>query len=240
MTDAGTEFTSEHFMEFLQKFDVKPVTAAPHAHWQNGRCERHGHILQTMLSKIDHDMPIQTYTELQRPLVQCTHAKNFLSIRKGFSPEVLVFGKSSRLPGSLVSCDSMSSLSSADRDDAHGIAFRQSLALREKARVAFHQADNDQALRRACLRRTRPDRNAYETGEWVMLWQPEAQGGHWFGPHKVVAHEGQNSLWATQAGKLYRRALEHVRPVCSSEASMIPREEVQTRISLKIPTKYLT
>ena len=47
-----------------------------------------GHILQTMLSKIDHDMPIQTYTELQRPLVQCTHAKNFLSIRKGFSPEV--------------------------------------------------------------------------------------------------------------------------------------------------------
>ena len=155
MTDAGTEFTSEHFMEFLQKFDVKPVTAAPHAHWQNGRCERHGHILQTMLSKIDHDMPIQTYTELQRPLVQCTHAKNFLSIRKGFSPEVLVFGKSSRLPGSLVSCDSMSSLSSADRDDAHGIAFRQSLALREKARVAFHQADNDQALRRAFHRRTR-------------------------------------------------------------------------------------
>ena len=239
MTDAGTEFTSEHFMEFLQKFDVKPVTAAPHAHWQNGRCERHGHILQTMLNKIDHDMPIQTYTELQRALVQCTHAKNALSIRKGFSPEVLVFGKSSRLPGSIISCESMSSLSSADRDDAHGIAFRQSLALREKARVAFHQADNDQVLRRACLRRTRPDRNAYEAGEWVMLWQPEAQGGHWFGPLKVVAHEGQNSLWATQAGKLYRRALEHVRPVCSSEANQIPKEEFQnsnpTQNSLQVP-----
>jgi hypothetical protein len=58
-----------------------------------------------------------------------------------------------------------------------------------------------------------------------MLWQPEANGGHWFGPHKVVAQEGQNSIWATQGGKLYRRALEHVRPVCSSEASRIPFEE---------------
>ena len=94
----------------------------------------------------------------------------------------------------------MSSLTSACREDAHGIAFRQSLALREKARVAFHQADNDQALRRACLRRTRPDRNAYEVGEWVMLWQPETNGGHWFGPHKVVAQEGKTSIWATQGG----------------------------------------
>ena len=225
VTDAGTEFTSSHFLEFLQRNDVKATTIAPHAHWQNGRCERHGHILQSMLNKVDHDSPIQTYTELQQVLAQCTHAKNTLSIRKGFSPEILVFGKSSRLPGSLSGCDSVSSLASACREDAHGIAFRQNLALREKARVAFHQADNDQALRRACLRRSRPDRRAYEPGEWVMLWQPETSGGHWFGPLKVVAQEGQNSIWATQGGKLYRRALEHVRPVCSSEASRIPFQE---------------
>jgi transposase InsO family protein len=93
VTDAGTEFTSSHFMEFLQKNDVKATTTAPHAHWQNGRCERHGHILQSMLNKVDHDSPIQTYTELQQVLAQCTHAKNTLSIRRGFSPEILVFGK---------------------------------------------------------------------------------------------------------------------------------------------------
>ena len=151
VTDSGTEFTSEFFTEFLQRFDVKTVTKAPHAHWQNGRSERHGHILQTMLNKIDHDMPIQTYVDLQQALVQCTHAKNKLSVRKGFSPEVLVFGKTSKIPGSVASCENVSSLASADREDAHGIAFRKSLALRERARVAFHEADNDQALRRACL-----------------------------------------------------------------------------------------
>eukprot|EP00435_Cladocopium_sp_Y103_P020428 s2013_g5.t1 len=176
VTDAGTEFTSEHFQEFLQRHDVKPSTTAPHAHWQNGRCERHGHILQTMLNKIDHDMPVQTYVELQQALVQCTHAKNTLSLRKGYSPEMLVFGKSSRIPGSVASSELIAAHASADREDAHGIAFRKSLALREKARVAFHQADNDMALRRACLRRSRPDRNAYAPGEWIMMWQPGIAG----------------------------------------------------------------
>ena len=133
-----------------------------------------------------------------------------------------MFGKSSRIPGSITSCDMVSSLASADREDAQGISFRKSLALREKARVAYHQADNDMALRRACLRRSRPDRNAYHPGEWVMLWQPEQNGGHWFGPLKVVNQEDRNSVWATHGGKLYRRALEHVRPVCSTEVSQIP------------------
>ena len=88
--------------------------------------------------------------------------------------------------------------------------------------MAFHQADNDMSLRRACLRRSRPDRKAYTPGEWVMMWQPDKVNGYWFGPLKVVNQEGQFSIWATQSGKLYRRAPEHVRPLCSSEARMVP------------------
>jgi transposase InsO family protein len=127
VTDSATEFTSETFTNFLQRHDVKAITTAPHAHWQNGRCERHGHIIQSMLDKIDHDMPIQSYLDLHQALVQSTHAKNTLSIRKGYSPEVLVFGKSSRIPGSLTSCENEPSMASADRDDAQGISFRRNL-----------------------------------------------------------------------------------------------------------------
>ena len=47
VTDAGTEFTSEVFTRFLRKYDVKPLTTSPYAHWQTGCSERHGHILQT-------------------------------------------------------------------------------------------------------------------------------------------------------------------------------------------------
>eukprot|EP00435_Cladocopium_sp_Y103_P060444 s1568_g22.t1 len=226
VTDSATEFTSEYFANFLQRFDVKTITIAPHAHWQNGRCERHGHVLQQMLSKVDLEYPVDTYMDLQQSLVQCTQAKNALSIRRGFTPEILVFGKSSRLPGSLTSSENDTSLASADRDDAHGISFRKSLALREKARTAFHQADNDMSLRRAYLRRTRPDRMAYKPGEWIMMWQPDKTSGYWFGPLKVVNQESNFSIWATQSGKLYRRAPEHARPVCSSEARMIPIDDV--------------
>ena len=136
-----------------------------------------------------------------------------------------MFGKSSRLPGSLLSSERESALESADRSDAHGINFRRSLALREKARMAFHQADNDMALRRACLRRSRPRRKMHSPREWVMMWQPTPQGGYWFGPLKVVNQEDEHSIWGTHGVyKLHRRAPEHVRPVCSQEAMQIPKE----------------
>ena len=227
VTDPATEFTSEMFQEFLQRNDIKGITTSPNAHWQNGRSERHGEILQSMLTKLDLEQPITNYWEFHQALVQSTHAKNTLSIRRGYSPEILVFGKSSKIPGSITSSDDMAAHESANREDAHGVLFRRNLALREKARMAFHQADNDQALRRACLRRSRPDRQSYQIGEWVMLWQPQKTGtGYWFGPAKIVQIENQLSIWATMGGRLHRRALEHVRPVCSSEARQISDSEV--------------
>jgi hypothetical protein len=177
VTDSATEFTSDVFSVFLQRHDIKQVTTAPHAHWQNGRCERHGDILQNMLNKVDLEYPVGTYDDLLQALIQCTSAKNSLSIRRGYSPEVLVFGKCSKVPGSLSSTEGESSLASTDGEDALGIAFRRNLALRERARTAFHEADSDLPLRRACLRRARPTRDAYEPGEWVMMWQPSVKGG---------------------------------------------------------------
>ena len=114
--DSATEFTSEQFEEFLQRHDVKSTVTCPNAHWQNGRSERHGQILQTMLTKIDAESPIISFYDMQQALTQCTHAKNTLSIRRGFSPEVLVFGKSSKIPGSNVSSDEVSAHESALRE----------------------------------------------------------------------------------------------------------------------------
>jgi hypothetical protein len=155
-----------------------------------------------MLNKIDIENPITTYKDLQQALIQCTHAKNTLSIRAGFAPEVLVFGKNSKLPGSNISSDEISAHASANSEDAQGIAFRQNLALREKARIAYHQVDNDMALRRACLRRTRPDRQSYSPGEWIMMWQPQKDSsGYWFGPLKVIQQD-KNLYMGNSGGKI--------------------------------------
>ena len=236
IVDSATELNSEEFMEFLQKHNIKCTTVVPDGHWQNGRSERHGAILESMLSKYDLEAPINSYTDLQQALWFIMQAKNASSLRRGFAPEVLVFGKHTRLPGSIMSDDNISAHCLADSETAQGLASRRQLELREVARRAFWHADNEAAVRRAMLRRSRPARKMYETGEWVMTWKSTPMPGQWVGPMRVVSQEGPHTVWVTMSGKLYRVAPENVRDVSAYESRMIPSNES----SLPIPQKGIT
>ena len=74
---------------------------AAFAHWQNGKTERHGDILQHMLEKFDVNREIKTDLEFRQALRLCCQAKNSLARSKGYTPEILVLGKSRKMPGSL-------------------------------------------------------------------------------------------------------------------------------------------
>ena len=239
LIDAGTEFNSEEFTSFVQRHNIRCATISPEAHFQNGRSERHGAVLQNMLSRFDKEHPIETYQDLHRTLWWCTQAKNSSSLRKGYAPEVLVLGKHTRLPGAVSSDDLLPAHMLAESDTAQGLQFRKQLEYRECARRAFHHADNDAALRKAVLRRSHPLKQDYQPGEWVMIWR-EGKGalsGQWIGPMKVVVHENAQTVWTTMSSKLYRSAPEHVRPVSSSEAHKIrilPNEPSVSRIAQQI------
>ena len=116
-----------------------------------------------MLSKVDLEFPITNYAELQTALNQCTHAKNSLSIRHGYAPEVIVFGKHTRLPGSVLSDTSLPSHEQVmqEETDMSSEHFRQTLAIREAARCAFHVSDSSDVLPRALLRRACPSRGLF-------------------------------------------------------------------------------
>ena len=179
-----------------------------------GRKERHGKFLQDMISRIDHDHPINTYDDLQVALSQSTHAKNALSIKHGYAPEVIVFGKHSRLPGSILSDESLPSHSHVLQEDQEisPSSFKTMLMIRESARCAFHKSDNCDALRRAILSRSCPSRGQFSRGDSVMIWKSDDHNSHqWIGPHRVIIQDGNTTVWTTQAGRLYRRAPEHVR-----------------------------
>ena len=239
IVDAGTEFNSEEFSAFVQKHNIKLTTISSEAHFQNGRSERHGAVLQNMLSRFDKEHPIDTYQDLHRSLWWCTQAKNSSSLRKGYAPEVLVLGKHTRLPGAVSSDDLLPAHMLAESETAHGIQFRKQLEYRECARRAFHYADNDAALRKAVLRRSHPLRQDYQPGEWVMIWR-EGKGalpGSWIGPMKVVVHENAQTVWTTMSSKLYRVAPEHIRPVSASEAQKIriyPNDPSVSKIAQQI------
>ena len=218
VVDAGTEFCSEEFSQFTQRFSINCTSNNPEAHWQNGKIERHGKFLQEMLKKIDTELRIQDYNALQQALNQSTQSKNCLSVRHGYSPEIIVFGKQSRLPGSILSDESIPSHLSAtqEMDSVAPGSFKKHLQLREVARQAFHAADNSDALRRSLLRRSCPDRGTYVS--WVMIWRTQNMNQPmWIGPQRVILQDANHTIWTTQAGKLYRSAPEHVRRSLPSE-----------------------
>ncbi|MCG8490892.1 MAG: hypothetical protein MI743_04695, partial [Sneathiellales bacterium] len=212
--DAASEFNSDEFGWFLQKFGIRSRTCATEGHWQNSRIERHGGILQTILNKMDHEETISSYSQLSIALAQATLTKNQWSRFRGYPPEILVFGKGSKMHGSVVNDEETASHHAALSPSADGIRFREELACRERARRAYVSIDNDQVLRRAITGRSRPIRGQYNPGDWVMLWKRRGEAeGQWEGPMQVVIQETSRVVWVTKGTKLYRAAPEHVRPL---------------------------
>ena len=151
-----------------------------------------------------------------------THAKKSRSIHHGYAPDVIVFGRHSRLPESVMSNESLPSHSQVVQEDEQITPdmFREMLQARERARRAFHSADNCDALRRAMLRRSCPQRGVFQKGQWVMIWKPNPNSNpQWIGPQRVVLQDDNHTVWATQRGRFHYRATEHVRSALSEEGA---------------------
>ncbi len=241
LTDSAGEFCSEEFSQFLQSNDIKATIVPAESHWQMGRGERHGAIIQRMLDKYQIDHNMMSEQDLKEALTQCTMAKNSLSRHKGYSPEILVLGKSRHTP----SCNSNEPPDPSDwlydNPDQEITEFCQNLKRRETARQAFITADHDQKLRRAWLRRSRPARQLYAPGDWVMFWRYNKinNQGQWNGPAKIVLTEDQNVLWLTHLSRLYRCAPEHVRPLSTREQE-VQQSQGTSRADLTFPSQLGT
>ena len=91
--DQGGEFMTVEWKDLLRQHGIQAVLSA--APWQRGRIERHGGIIEEMLSRIDQEFPIETSQQFDEALMQCFHAKNTMSIVSGYSPEQAVLGRAS-------------------------------------------------------------------------------------------------------------------------------------------------
>ena len=221
MTDSAGEFCSDEFSRYLQSQNILSTVIPTEAHWQMGKCERHGALLQGMLNKYQVEHPIVNEEDFDNALSQLVTAKNSLSRHRGYSPEILVLGKSRHVPA----CVSNDDEEAADWLDPLGTDpemqwFRENLQKRETARKSFIAADHDQRLRRSYLRRSRPSRGVLHPGDHVMFWR-DGKGnlpGQWHGPAKVIIQEDDNIIWISHMSRLYRCAPEHIRNLTSREA----------------------
>eukprot|EP00435_Cladocopium_sp_Y103_P052633 s419_g16.t1 len=227
--DPAGEYVSDAWAAHLQSDGTQVSMTAAEAHWQNGRCEAHGNIVKSMLTRMEKDIDIDTEQEFTRCLRQVFAAKNSLSRVNGFTPEQCLLGKSKHLPGSLVSDENAGSHALAESSTPEGLRFRQSLLRRELARKAYVQADNDSAFRRALLRQNRPGKVELQKGDWVLYWRKShgnsrISRGRWHGPAQVIAVEQRKVVWLSHLGRLVRASPEQIRPASLREYLHLPRD----------------
>ncbi|CAE7369192.1 GIP, partial [Symbiodinium pilosum] len=101
--DPAGEYIGDEWREKIQRDGICVRVAAGESHWQVGRVEAHGKILKSMLTRMDAEEVIASDADFRLCLRAAIQAKNSLSRIRGFTPEQAVFGKSSRLPASLIS-----------------------------------------------------------------------------------------------------------------------------------------
>ena len=219
-SDPAGEFCSDEWLSFLQGLNIVPKLSTEA--WQKGRVERHGALIKEMLNRYDAEKVISSTHEFDTVLRACFQAKNSLSRHQGFSPEQIVLGKATRVPASLTADESLGAHSMAVGDDLACERFRQQLEIRSLARKTFLATDNDQAIRRALLRRSCPPRGPFHAGQLVMYWRRPGkpnrrEGGRWYGPARVVSQESSSVVWVAHAHKLLRCSPESLRPASLRE-----------------------
>ena len=202
--------------------------AAARAPWQQGKVERHGGLMKTMVSKARDEMPLSSRSELQQLLQECEAAKNRFSNRSGFSPTQRQIGQWPRMPSSLLSDEAVDPALQAQGGQMD--EFERSMEMRRLAQDAFMKLSSQEAAARAAKARPRIAQT-YQSGDLVYVFRvlrkakglkhgdgarPTRQRARWIGPGKVLAVEG-SVIWVNMLGELWRVAVEQVRLATSEE-----------------------
>ena len=144
----------------------------PDAHYQLGKCERHGQAAKWIARRLVSQFAAVTQEEMNIMTSMTTWAKNTMIRRCGASPCQWVYGKQPKIPTALLSePDSVEAKSMLDQSES----FLQLEMVRHEAMKQFMDYEFNQALRKAMLRKSRPYRGPLEIGQKVAYFRHRAQ-----------------------------------------------------------------
>lgn len=242
--DEGREFRGG-FSRICAEAGIIVFSAAARAPWQQGKVERHGGLMKTMVEKAREETPPTNREDLEQLLHACEAAKNRFSNRSGYSPTQRQIGQWPRMPSSLLSDEAIDpALQSQGSMDE----FEKMMEMRRIAQDAFMKLACKEAAARAL--QARPGvMPTYKAGDLVYVYRTLRRQkalrhevgprvGHlrakWVGPGKVLATEG-SVIWVNMLGELWRVAAEQMRLATTEEklgAEIISEEceEMQERL----------
>ncbi len=228
--DEGREFRGD-FTKWCAGFGTIVFRAAARAPWQQGRVERHGGLMKTMIETAREAAVIGTVDDLRLLLGECECAKNRYANRSGYSPVQRQIGQWPRLPGSLMADEALDPALQLQNGTEE---FERLLEMRDIAQKAFLKLSCKDAASRALKARPRIQR-VFKTGEVVYVFRvlrkkksvrghegPVARGAGvrqkatWVGPGHVLAMEG-SVVWVNMFGELWRASVEQTREATTDE-----------------------
>ena len=217
ITDGGPQVRGD-FAQSGEYAGILQVVVDADAPWQNGKCERHGRLGKDLLAKGFETEVVFTPDDLEDLLAEIVSLKNRRGNRRGFTPYQLVIGQNARVPHELLSDDAvdevgMQELSRDDADlDSPAKAFRQSMRIRDHARMLMETHTARERLRSAGKAQLHRDRN-YHRGQGVYVWRRDLREARdrtcgpslsrWVGPRHVALQDG-TTVWASMRGRLWK------------------------------------
>ena len=213
--DQGREFLGHPFTDKMSHMGI-PIhfinARAPH---ENGRTERAGGILKSRLLSTLHEVEAMDDMEVRTAIAEVTSAHNRSYNRSGFTPYQRAFGTLPRLPGSLLSDDTI------DKQlilESAGDSMKRSWQIREAAAKAWLRWQDDESVHRAISTRTRTsDTKTFEQGDLVYVWRNIPGYKGWSGPGTIIAIKG-DSAWVSMKGYLMKAARGQVRHGTAEES----------------------
>ncbi|CAE7354719.1 unnamed protein product [Symbiodinium microadriaticum] len=217
LCDQGPEFIGSQFQEHMSQLGAAVHYTDGASPWQNGKAER---TVQTLKNKIL--LTIKDITaheeELDVVVAHVVSAYNSMYDRHGFTPDQRVFGRSVRMPASLLADDR---LNQELLMESAGDAVQRSWDIRSAARQAWLKKDDAEAVRRARRVQTRStDVHSYtlQPGQWVYVWRRSEHRHGWTGPGALIAQvPGGTSWWINVRGRLWKASAEQIRPAADEE-----------------------
>eukprot|EP00435_Cladocopium_sp_Y103_P066574 s39_g28.t2 len=207
------------FMSLLETMGTIIRQVGVQTPWQLGTGERHGGILKEIAKHAIYDKQISGDRDMASLITECARIKNHFTNQNGYAPVQWVLGYLPTDRTSLIDGDPQEHLGVhqqvADAEDEQGPqdVFQRQLLMRQFAKEAYMRVDASQRIRKAMLRKSVPMRGPYNVGDLVSF----SRKGRWFGPARVLGHEGKSSLWLVHSGVCVLVAETLVRPATSQE-----------------------
>ena len=178
--------------------------------------------LKEDLRDVINELAIVTSNEQEIVLAQALDARNRFANRSGFSAHQRVYGRSLRLPGSLMSDDPLDRMAMATDESTE---FQRAAEIRDAATQALFKSRNQSAIKKAAKTRPRRqprDQPPISAGSVVYVWRNSVRKDRkykgWVGPGLVVCVNAKDtSAYVSMRGVLVKTNMDRIRTATDPE-----------------------